>query len=372
MLSAAASLQKSLPPTSSKKSPFKSAKKIKVPTPRQSRSKEVSSTYPDSLLPAVCDGGASLPIDVPEQNVHTVEDVDQMVNTDIVVVEEVSEIAVKDVEVAVVVEEVAVVVEEVAVMVEEVAVIVEEVAAEVEEVAVVVEEVADVVEEVAVAVEEVAKATGVKGSDPTPARSTRSKVSTPSIAVLSEDLTVKKSRSTRKTSAVASVPTPTVAVAAVATESAFDLESGSGADTVVEDVISAEPELSTVTKGRQKRDVAAEIVSTTKRARRGQASDPANNSAESSSIAPDTIDFSDQVEGVKEKEEVSAVDPTPSRSIGKVLRSSKKTPLVAAVPEEEVKVVGKSASKGKATKGVKQAIELEEDEEEALALLCDG
>ena len=226
------------------------------------------------------------------------------------------------------------------------------------------------VEEVAVVVEEVAEATGVKGSDPTPARSTRSKVSTPSIAVQSEDITVKKSRSTRKTSAVASVPTPTVAVVAVATESVFDLESVAGTDTVVEDVISAEPVLSTVTKGRQKRDVAAEIVSTTKRAKRGQASDPPNSSAESSRIVPATIDISDQVEEVKE--EVPAVDPTPSRSIGKVLRSSKKTPLVAAVPEEEEKVVGKGESKGKATRGVKQAIELEEDEEEALALLCDG
>ena len=328
MLSAAASLQKSLPATSSKKSPFKSAKKIKVPTPRQSRSKEVASTYLDSSLPAVCDRGASLPIDVPQQAVHTVEVVDQMINTDMVVVEEV----------AVVVEEVAVVVA--------------------------------AVEEVAVVVEEVAKATGVKGSDPTPARSTRSKVSTPSITMQSEDLTVKKSRSTRKTSALASVPTPTVAVVAVATESVFDLENVAGTDTVVEDVISAEPALRTVTKGRQKRDVAAEIVSTTKRAKRGQASDPSISSAESSRMVPATIDFSDQVEEVKE--EVPAVDPTPSRSIGKVLRSSKKTPLVAAVPEEEVKMVGKGESKGKATRGVKQAIELEEDEEEALALLCDG
>ena len=54
LLSAAATLQKSLPPTSGKKSPFKSAKKIRAPTPRQFRSKEVTGACPSSSLKAVC------------------------------------------------------------------------------------------------------------------------------------------------------------------------------------------------------------------------------------------------------------------------------------------------------------------------------
>ena len=395
LLSAAATLQKSLPPTSGKKSPFKSAKKIRAPTPRQSRSKEVADACPSSSLKAVCNDSASLPADVSqaeevavvvEEAVVVVEEVAVVVKEAVVVVEEVAEVVE---EVAVVVEEVAEVVEEVAKVVEEVAEVVEEAAMVVEEAAVVVEEVAEVVEEVAVVVEEavvvvqeievevvveevavVEEAAEVvieKSSDPTPARSMRSKVHTPSIPALSEDLTVKKTRSTRKGTALAPVPEPSAPVVSVATESVFDLE-----DTAEK---AAEPEISTVTKGRQKRGVAVEIISTTKRSRRVQDA----ISAESSSVVPDKIDFADQADEVREVAPAVAVDPTPINSIGKVLRSSKKTPLVADVPVEEVKVAGKGRGKGKATKGVMQAIELEEAEgedeeelEEALALLCDG
>ena len=399
MLSAAATLQKSLPPTSGKKSPFKSAKKIRAPTPRQSRSKEVIAACPNSSLKAVCNDGASLPADVSQAEEVAVvdEEVAVVVEEAVVVVEEV---AVVVEEVAVVVEEVAVVVEdaEVAVVeeaivvedaevaaVEEVAVVVEEVAvvaAVVEEVAVVVEEVAVVAGEVevevvakeaeaAVVVEEVAAVVIEKSSDPTPARSTRSKVSTPSIPAPSEDLTVKKTRSTRKGAALAPVPEPSAPVVSVDTESVFDLENT--AEKAAESIITAEHEISTVTKGRQKRGVAVEMISTTKRSRRVQDA----ISAESSSVIPDNIDFADQADEVREVAPAVAVDPTPIKSIGKVLRSSKKTPLVADVPVEEVKAAGKGRGKGKATKGVMQAIELEEEEEEeeleeALALLCDG
>jgi hypothetical protein len=390
LLSAAATLQKSLPPTSGKKSPFKSAKKIRAPTPRQSRSKEVADACPNSSLKAVCNDGASLPADVSQA-----EEVEVVVEEAVVVVEEVA-VAVEEAvvvveEVAVVVEEVAVVVEEVAVVekaivvedaevtaVEEVEVVVEEAkvavvedaeVAVVEEVAVVVEEVAvvaAVIEEVAVVVEKVAEVAIEKGSDPTPARSTRSKDHTPSISAPSEDLTVKKTRSTRKGAALPPVPEPSVAVVAASTESVFDLENTAEK--------AAEPEMRTATKGRQKRGVAVEIISTTKRSRRVQDA----ISAESSSVVPDNIDFADQADEVREVAPAVAVDPTPIKSIGKVLRSSKKTPLVADVPVEEVKVAGKGRGKGKATKGVMQAIELEEAEEEeeeleeALALLCDG
>ena len=463
LLSAAASLQKSLPPISAKKSPFKSAKKIKGLTPRQSKSKEVTRTCPNFSVSAVCDLVISLPIDISREDVLQAEDTVEEVEAAVVVVEEVAvevegasvkieeavalveEAAVvmeKDVvvidevilvvedaavavaedvvvidEVTVVVEEVAVkveesvalveevkveeieveveeaiaqveedavvvkkgvvVIDEVTLVVEEAVVFVEEVIVAVEEVAVEVEEVTEMVEEVDVKVEEAVMVTKVmseKGAVPTPARSTRSKVSTPSIPLQSEDLSVKKTRSTRKASAHAPVPTPIAAAVAVATESVFDLEKV--AESAAEGMITAEPEISTVTKGRQKRGVTADVISTTKRARRGQASDPDNTMAESSSIVPNMIDFADQVEEVRE--DIPIVDPTPSRSTGKVLRSLKKTPLIPEVPIEGEKVVRKG--KGKATKGVKQAIELEEgdegedeeEEEEALALLCDG
>ena len=484
LLSAAASLQKSLPPISAKKSPFKSAKKIKGLTPRQSKSKEVTRTCPNFSVSAVCDLVISLPIDISREDVLQAEDTVEEVEAAVVVVEEVAvevegasvkieeavalveeaavvmekdvvvidevilvvedaavavaedvvvidevtvvveevavkveesvalveEVKVEEIEVeveeaiaqveedavvvkkgVVVIDEVTLVVEEAVVFVEEVIVAVEEVAVEVEEVTEVVEEVAMKVEEVAVEVEEVTemveevdvkveeavmvtKVMSEKGAVPTPARSTRSKVSTPSIPLQSEDLSVKKTRSTRKASAHAPVPTPIAAAVAVATESVFDLEKV--AESAAEGMITAEPEISTVTKGRQKRGVTADVISTTKRARRGQASDPDNTMAESSSIVPNMIDFADQVEEVRE--DIPIVDPTPSRSTGKVLRSLKKTPLIPEVPIEGEKVVRKG--KGKATKGVKQAIELEEgdegedeeEEEEALALLCDG
>jgi hypothetical protein len=396
LLSAAATLQKSLPPTSGKKSPFKSAKKIRAPTPRQSRSKEVIGACPNSSLKAVCNEvvekvgmvaeEAEVGVVAEEAEVGVVaEEVEVVVEEAVVVVEEVDvvveevEVVAEEAEVAVVIEGDVVVVEEVevvvvaeeaevAALVEEVAVVVEEVEVEVvaeeAEVAVVVEEfeVEVVAEEaeVAVVVEEVAEVAIEKSSDPTPARSTRSKVSTPSIPAPSEDLTVKKTRSTRKGTALAPV-------VSVATESVFDLENTAEKE--------AEPEISTVTKGRQKRGVAVEIISTTKRSRRVQDA----ISAESSSVVPDNIDFADQADEVREVAPAVAVDPTPIKSIGKVLRSSKKTPLVADVPVEEVKVAGKGRGKGKATKGVMQAIELEEAEEEdeeeleeALALLCDG
>ena len=370
MLSAAATLQKSLPPTSGKKSPFKSAKKIRAPTPRQSRSKEVTGACPSSSLKAVCNEVVEEVAVVEEAEVAVVVE-----EVEVVVVAVKAEVAVVvvEAEVAVEAEVVAEEAEVVAVVEEaEVAVVVEEV-----EVAVVAEEaevevVAEEAEVVAV-VEEVAEVVVEKSSDQTPARSTGSKVSTPSIPAPSEELTVKKTRSTLKGTALASVPEPSVPEVVVATESVFDFENT--AVKAAESIITTEPEMSTVTKRRQKRGVAVEIISTTKRSRRVQDA----ISAESSSVIPDNVDFADPAEEVREVAPAVAVDPTPIKSIGKVLRSSKKTSLVADVPVEEVKVAGKGRGKGKATKGVMQAIELEEAEEEdeeeleeALALLCDG
>jgi hypothetical protein len=496
MASAAASLKKSLPPTSAKKSPFKSAKKSKIPTPRQSRlslkpsevfctedkassvesEDSVSSTEEVEVVEDAIVDTTSSAVEVvvpdtvtedlsvaerivPEESAIIIEEVSalvsvslpvtasgtrintpkravkakaaksavrvstaQKVTVDVIsseVVESVlpmevsevqlnvSESVVKEtvcaqeivsVECVPAVEEVVSVecvpaVEEVASVecvpaVEEVVSV--ECAPAVEEVVSVecvpaVEEVVSVecapaVEEVvsvecAPAVEEVVSvecvpAVEIAVVDPTPARVTRSKISTPTAAV-SVLLAVAAPRSSRRSCVTAAV-TKSEKVIVEQTEATFPVSFENEAPVSEQEAVVSLPEASAV-KGRGKRmSVAstkpAEAPSAMKRSRRGQVEVDTAVALVESSNSKDISDLTAiEIVAPIEEEPVSVVKPTP-------LRSSRKAQPPVTVPIEEIKSAPKA--KGRLPRGVKQAIELEDEEEEedeeALALLCDG
>jgi hypothetical protein len=460
MASAAASLKKSLPPTAAKKSPFKSAKKSKIPTPRQSRlslkpsevfcteDKASSVMSEDSVScaeevevveDAVVDTTSSavevVVLDtvtedlsvaeriVPEESAIIIEEVSalvsvslpvtasgtrintpkravkakaaksavrvstaQKVTVDVIsceVVESVLPMEVSEVQLNVsesVVKETVcaqeIVSVECAPAVEEVVSVecvpaVEEVVSV--ECAPAVEEVVSV--ECAPAVEEVVSvecvpAVEIAVVDPTPARVTRSKISTPTAAV-SVLLAVAAPRSSRRSCVTAAV-TKSEKVIVEQTEATFPVSFENEAPVSEQEAEVSLPEASAV-KGRGKRmSVAstkpAEAPSAMKRSRRGQVEVDTAVALVESSNSKDISDLTAiEIVAPIEEEPVSVVKPTP-------LRSSRKAQPPVTVPIEEIKSAPKA--KGRLPRGVKQAIELEDEEEEedeeALALLCDG
>jgi hypothetical protein len=206
--------------------------------------------------------------------------------------------------------------------------------------------------------------------DPTPARVTRSKISTPTAAV-SVLLAVAAPRSSRRSCVTAAV-TKSEKVIVEQTEATFPVSFENEAPVSEQEAEVSLPEASAV-KGRGKRmSVAstkpAEAPSAMKRSRRGQVEVDTAVALVESSNSKDISDLTAiEIVAPIEEEPVSVVKPTP-------LRSSRKAQPPVTVPIEEIKSAPKA--KGRLPRGVKQAIELEDEEEEedeeALALLCDG
>jgi hypothetical protein len=459
MASAAASLKKSLPPTSAKKSPFKSAKKAKVPTPRQSRlslkpadsvSSEcavpetesedsvpcaivdiaeevkdvaldtkssvvevvVSEAVTEDLLVSECNEPeesaiiieevkadplpVSLPVPPSGTRINTPKravkaraaksvvkvSIAQKVTVDIIS----AEVTESQVPVQVTVSEsvaeetvcARVVATDVSVDclpdVEEMVSVecVSAVEASVECVPAV-EEVASV--ECVPAVEEVASVecapvVEIAVVDPTPARVTRSKISTPTVSAQGVLLAVAAPRSSRR-SCVTSAATKSEKVLVEQTEAIFSVSFENEVTVTEQEAEVSLPEASAV-KGRGKRmsvtsTKPAEAPSALKRSRRGQVElDSAVVAVTESSNSTGVSDLpAIEIVATIEEDPVPLVKPTPARS-------SRKAQPAVVVPVEEIKSAPKA--KGKHPRGVKHAIELEdeEEEEEALALLCDG
>ena len=434
MASAAASLKKSLPPLSAKKSPFKSAKKAKVPTPRQSRlSIKPSEAVCTEEEPAMTseESASCAVINIAEQLVEVMDVAVDTTSSGVEVVVVVPEAVAEDLSVAqcVMPEESAIIIEEEAVPVPESVALpvppcdvssstpkrsvrskavksavklasvqkvtvtaevpVEEVVSvecvpAVEEVVSVecvpaVEEVVSV--ECVPAVEEVVSVQSVPVVEialvvPTPARVTRSKISTPTVTVSAQGpaVVVAAPRSSRRSCvATAATKSEMVVVEQVEPTLPVSFENEENASEQAAEV--SQPEASAV-KGRGKRMSVAstkpvEAPSAIKRSRRGQGIelDSAVVAVTESSNSTDTTDvpaIEIASQNVSSEEPISVVKPTPARS-------SRKVPIV--VPVEEVKSAPRG--RGRPPRGVKHAIELEdeeeeEEEEEALALLCDG
>ena len=209
---------------------------------------------------------------------------------------------------------------------------------------------------------------------PTPARVTRSKISTPTVIVSAQGpaVVVAAPRSSRRSCvATAATKSEMVVVEQVEPTLPVSFENEENASEQAAEV--SQPEASAV-KGRGKRMSVAstkpvEAPSAIKRSRRGQGIelDSAVVAVTESSNSTDTTDvpaIEIASQNVSSEEPISVVKPTPARS-------SRKVPIV--VPVEEVKSAPRG--RGRPPRGVKHAIELEdeeEEEEEALALLCDG